>query len=151
MFHAFYVSSQMVSLAVYLVSAFALYKLGRMRCINTPWLAFIPFFNLYVMGYIGDTLKYQSPQLNRYLYNLPLAYALPLLSIFSSIGVRLPFIGGLTYSLLSLASWVLTVVVYYLIFLQYAYRQRILFTILSVIPVVGPILILYSLRGYRNY
>lgn len=151
MFHSFYLISQVISLAIYLVSAFAFYKLGRIRCINTPWLAFIPFFNLYVTGYIGDTLKYHSPQLNRYLYNVPLCYALPLLSLASNLAWRLPLIGGLAYSLCGLAVTVLSILVYYLVFLQYAYNRRILFTVLSVIPVVGPLLILYVLRGYHNY
>ena len=73
----------LIDLAVYLITAFAFYRLAKLRCVNNPWLAFIPFFSLYIQGYIGDTLKYNCPPFNRYLYDLPLQYALPLLSIFS--------------------------------------------------------------------
>ena len=134
--------TNMISLAIYIVSAFAFYKLAKLRCLNNAWLAFIPFFSLYIIGYIGDTLKYNTAPFNRYLSDIPLAYALPLLSIFSSVAYAVPLLGGLVSSLLSL-------LVYLFVFQQYAPQNKFLFTILSLIPVVGPLLILYATRGYR--
>ena len=87
--------TNMISLAIYIVSAFAFYKLAKLRCLNNAWLAFIPFFSLYIIGYIGDTLKYNTAPFN------------------------------------------------------HAPQNKFLFTILSLIPVVGPLLILYATRGYR--
>ena len=134
--------TNMISLAIYIVSAFAFYKLAKLRCLNNAWLAFIPFFSLYIIGYIGDTLKYNTAPFNRYLSDIPLAYALPLLSIFSSVAYAVPLLGGLVSSLLNL-------LVYLFVFQQYAPQNKFLFTILSLIPVVGPLLILYATRGYR--
>ena len=64
---AFWSISSIVQLAVYIVSALAFFKLAKLRCMPYPWLAFIPLFNLYVIGYIGDTLKYNTAPFNRYL------------------------------------------------------------------------------------
>ena len=81
--------TNMISLAIYIVSAFAFYKLAKLRCLNNAWLAFIPFFSLYIIGYIGDTLKYNTAPFNRYLSDIPLAYALPLWSG-AGLSVRFP-------------------------------------------------------------
>ena len=114
-----------------------------------PWLAFIPLFNLYVIGYIGDTLKYNTAPFNRYLSDVPLAYALPILSIVSSMAWAVPFLGGLISGILSLVVYLAQVMIYLFVFQQYEPRNKFLFTLLSLIPVVGPALILYSIREYR--
>ena len=44
---------------------------------------------------------------------------------------------------------IVQVLVYLFVFQQYAPQNKFLFTILSLIPVVGPLLILYATRGYR--
>lgn len=90
---AFWSISSIVQLAVYIVSALAFFKLAKLRCMPYPWLAFIPLFNLYVIGYIGDTLKYNTAPFNRYLSDVPLAYTLPILSIVSSMAWAVPFFG----------------------------------------------------------
>ena len=126
----------LIDLAVYLITAFAFYRLAKLRCVNNPWLAFIPFFSLYIQGYIGDTLKYNCPPFSRYLYDLPLQYALPLL-------------GGLISLVLQLAVYVGQLLIYLFIFQYYEPEKKYLFTILSIIPVVGPLLVLYCTRRYR--
>ena len=115
--------TNMISLAIYIVSAFAFYKLAKLRCLNNAWLAFIPFFSLYIIGYIGDTLKYNTAPFNRYLSDIPLAYALPLLSIFSSVAYAIPLLGTLVSSLLSLLVYVGQVLVYLFVFQQYPFAD----------------------------
>ena len=139
----------LIDLAVYLITAFAFYRLAKLRCVNNPWLAFIPFFSLYIQGYIGDTLKYNCPPFNRYLYDLPLQYALPMLSIFSSVAYMVPLLGGLISLVLQLAVYVGQLLIYLFIFQYYEPEKKYLFTILSIIPVVGPLLVLYCTRQYR--
>lgn len=139
----------LIDLAVYLLTAFAFYRLARLRCVRYPWLAFLPFFSLYIQGYIGDTLKYSCPPFNRYLYDVPLQYVLPLLSIFSSLGWVVPFVGGLVQLVLQLAIFIGQMLVYLFIYQYYEPQRKYLFTILSVIPLVGPLLVLYCTRGYR--
>ena len=146
---AFWSISSIVQLAVYIVSALAFFKLAKLRCMPYPWLAFIPLFNLYVIGYIGDTLKYNTAPFNRYLSDVPLAYALPVLSIVSSMAWAVPFLGGLISGILSLVVYLAQVMVYLFVFQQYEPRNKVWFTLLSLIPVVGPALILYSIREYR--
>lgn len=146
---AFWSISSIVQLAVYIVSALAFFKLAKLRCMPYPWLAFIPLFNLYVIGYIGDTLKYNTAPFNRYLSDVPLAYALPILSIVSSMAWAVPFLGGLISGILGLVVYLAQVMIYLFVFQQYEPRNKSLFTLLSLIPVVGPALILYSIREYR--
>ena len=139
----------LIQMAVYLVTAFSFYKLATIRRVPNAWLSFIPFFQLYIVGYIGDTLKYNTAPFNRYLNDIPLASARPLLSILSGVVGRLPMIGFVGSSLLSLLVFVGQVLVYLFVFEQYVPQNKFLFTILSLIPVVGPCLILYAIRDYR--
>ena len=132
----FFSVSSLIQLAIYVVSAFAFYKLAKIRCVPNPWLAFIPFFSLYITGYIGDTLKYNNPPFNRYLCDIPLAYGLPLLSIFSSVAWAVPMLGSLISSLISLVLYLAQVMIYLFVFQQCAPKNKFLFTLRSFIPVV---------------
>lgn len=165
------------SLGVYLLQSYAIYRLAVVRKLPTPIFAFIPFFQLFMLGQIGDSMKYMDRQINNLFGNIPFAYALPLLSIAGSI-LRYPLSG-----IMSLISSFGMLLIYYLVFSYYAGRYRILFTsicclpllvtalgILSILPVfgvffalasgflsiatiitpvLGPLLILYCLRGRR--
>ena len=107
-----------------------------------------PLFQPLHPGYIGDTLKYNCPPFNRYLYDLPLQYALPLLSIFP----RWPTwcrCWAADQLVLQLAVYVGQLLIYLFIFQYYEPEKKYLFTILSIIPVVGPLLVLYCTRRYR--
>ncbi len=46
--------SMLISLAVYVFTALAIYTLAKRRGINNPWLAWIPFANSWLMGCIAD-------------------------------------------------------------------------------------------------
>lgn len=148
--HHLFLGSSIISVAIYFISAFAFYKLAKMRSLPCPWMAFIPFLSLYIIGYIGDTLKYNTAPFNRWLNDIPLAYALPLLSIASSLSYTLIWgLGSMISTILNLLVFLGQVAVYLFVFSQYAPENKYLFTALSVIPVVGPCLILYSLRDYH--
>ena len=147
---AFWSISSIVQLAVYIVSALAFFKSWQSCAVcRIRGLRLSRCFNLYVIGYIGDTLKYNTAPFNRYLSDVPLAYALPILSIVSSMAWAVPFLGGLISGILSLVVYLAQVMVYLFVFQQYEPRNKFLFTPLSLIPVVGPALILYSIREYR--
>ena len=136
--------------ASYLITALAFYKMAQLRNLPSPWMAFIPFLNLYIIGYIGDTLKYNTAPFNRYLADIPLAYALPLLSIGGSLVSGLIFgIGPMLGMIVNLILVVAQAVVYLFIFTQYAPKNKYLFTALSLIPLVGPCLLLYVTREYH--
>lgn len=140
----------LLQIGVYLVSAFSFYKLAKVRCVDNAWFSFIPFLSLFIQGNIGDTLKYNNPAVSRYLGGVPLAYLLPVLSIVSGFTWMVPLLGGLVSDLLTLIIYLLQLVIYYMVFDQYAGRDKVLlYTLLSIIPLVGPCLILYCLRDYQ--
>lgn len=172
------VTAMLLTILVYLLESYAIYRLAVVRGLPMPLLAFIPFFQLYMLGQIGDSLKYLNRTVNDLLGQIPLAYALPLLSIAGSL-LRYP----LTL-FISMVTALALLVVYYLVFSFYEPKLCILFTavcslnfvftvllILSRVPVlggvagalgvvvlrllqftpfIGPLLILYCLRGYRR-
>lgn len=141
-----------ISLGIYILSAFAFYKLGKLRGIQNSWLAFLPIFQLFIIGSIGDTLKYNNNALSQRLFNVPLAYVLPGAAMVASFSYMIPLIGGLVNLALSLALFLGQVLVYYMVFDRYASpNMTILFTLASLIPVVGPILILYCLKDEHAY
>jgi hypothetical protein len=132
-----------ISFVVYLVNAYAIFKLALIRNILHPWMAFIPIFNLYMFGMVGDTLKYTYRQVDDAIGNIPLAYVLPIASLIAtSLGGIFGWAGRLVIQVGSL-------LVYFLVFSFYSYKNRILFTILSLIPIVGPLLLIYSIRDQR--
>lgn len=150
LFFSFSIIRLTYQLALYVLTALAFYNLSRLRGLAYPWLAFIPFFNLYQMGSIGDTLKFNSSPFNRYLADVPLAYLLPILALVSGLFGVLPLVGNLLYYLCNLAVYLLELLIYLFIFQQYCPERKYLFTILSVIPLVGPILVLYTTRSYTR-
>ncbi len=154
MFTLFAVTSSLIntliSLAVYLLSSYAIFKVAKIRFIPNAWLAFIPFFSLYMIGYIGDSLKYNHYKFNAYLGDVQLAYALPIAAIIQNFLPAIPLLGGPANTLVSLLLWAAQIMVYYFIFSLYSEpKQILLFTVLSIIPVVGPLLILYALKDRR--
>ena len=169
----------LLALAVYLLESYAIYRLAVIRGLPNAIFSFIPFLQLFMLGAIGDTLKYQNRSINNLLGNLPLAYALPIISVAGSI-LRYPF-SLLAELLVSLG----TVVVYYLVFFWYARKNCVLFTVIACLPVLvavlaifaalplvggvfalaagllgiaavvapiaGPLLVLYTIRDHRGY
>lgn len=167
----------LLALGVYLLQSYAIYRLAVVRGLPNPFFAFIPFLQLFMLGQIGDSMKHLNRRIYDVFASVPLAYALPIVSIAAAL-LRYPF-----STLADLLVSVGTLVVYYLVFYFYARRQCVLFTIIAglptlvsilailslmpvigavfsiaagvlaiaaiVTPVVGPLLILYSIRGYR--
>ena len=171
--------ANLLTIGVYLLESYAIYRLAVVRGLPNPIFAFIPFFQLFILGQIGDSMKYLNTQINSLLGNIPLAYALPLLSIAGSF-FRYP-LSVMCALLVSIG----TLLVYYLVFFFYARKTCVLFTVIAclptvvmvlaifsmlpmvgrafgflagilsiatvIAPVAGPLLVLYSIRGYRHY
>ena len=51
----YYMFMVAVSLATYLLQAFAIFRMAKNMEYNNPWLAFIPFANVYMFGKIAET------------------------------------------------------------------------------------------------
>lgn len=52
------IPGMLFSLAVYIVTAIAIYGIAKRRGINKPWLAFIPVANVWTLGCIADQYRY---------------------------------------------------------------------------------------------
>lgn len=47
-----------INLLAYVFTALALHTMAKRRCINNPWLAWIPVANLWVLGSLSDQYRY---------------------------------------------------------------------------------------------
>lgn len=47
-----------LSVAVYVLQSFSLYRIARRRCIKKPWLAWLPLGNMWILGSISDQYQY---------------------------------------------------------------------------------------------
>jgi len=142
--------SSVLSLAVYLVSSYAIFKICKIRFIPNAWLAFLPIFSLYMVGQIIDSMKYNHYKINHYISDIPMAYALPIAALASNVLPMIPLLGGIAVWVINLALWAAEILMAYFVFHLYAEpKQTIPFTVLSVIPVVGPVLMLYVLKDRR--
>ena len=137
--------SSFISIAVFLITSYAFYKVAKIRMLPNPWICFIPFFSLYMNGMIIDSLKYNHYKINRYICDIPMSYALPILAIARNI-LAISAITDIVSLVLALAE----ILLYYFVFSLYAEpKAKIPFTVLSIIPFVGPLLMLYVLKDRR--
>ncbi len=116
----------------YIPFSIGLYRMAEKCGIDNPWLAFIPFANLYVMGLIVRELQVQN-------YNIPRPeLVLPAAAILNLVIGRIPFIGGLY----GLALFLLMGLALYRLNCIFKKDSALLFTLLWLIPFLGPFLIL---------
>lgn len=142
--------ANLINLALFLINGYAFYKVARVRMLPNAWLAFIPIFGLYITGLIGDSMKYNHYKINRYISDIPLAYALPLAALATNLLQFIPILGGIAVLVINLALWLAEIMVYYFVFSLYGEPKNVyLFTALSIIPIVGPVLMLYCLKDRR--
>lgn len=140
-----HMNRQIFSVIFYFVNSFAFYKIAKIRGIQYPWLAFIPVFNLYMVGVVGDSLKYTNYEINKHFERIPLALALPLgYLLFNMFTYR-----SLFSVLGSIVLYLVQLMVMYLVFDYYDSKNKILFTVLSVIPIMPSVLILYVTRKIK--
>lgn len=135
---------QVVAMLIYLINGFAFYKIAKIRGIQYPWLAFIPMFNFYMIGVVGDSLKYTNYEINKRFERIPLALALPL----GYLVINMAYV-SLVSTIGQLLLFCLQLMIMYLVFDYYDSKNKILFTVLSIVPVVPSILILYVTRKIK--
>lgn len=116
----------------YIPFSIGLYRMAMKCGVENPWLAWIPFANLYVIGLIIRELKFQNYDIPRPELVLPVAAALNIV-----IG-NIPFIGPLY----SLAVLLLSGLALYRLNMLFKKDSALLFTLLWLVPLVGPFLIL---------
>ena len=50
--------SALVGIAIYILQSLSLYTIAERRCIKKPWLSWIPFGHLWILGSISDQYRY---------------------------------------------------------------------------------------------
>ncbi len=122
-----------ISIGLYILTALGLKKLADNRGIENSWIAFIPVFQVYILGLLIVDLEifgYEIPE-------LPIV--LPIMLVISPIIIKIPGVGSL-FSFLSF------IVFCFALHKLYAPESATLYIILSIVlPFMGPILI-FSIR-----
>jgi hypothetical protein len=118
----------LLGIALYLLMAWSLYVMASKRNIEYAWLAFIPFANYYILGkLVGDVFvgTYPVPYIE---------YVLPA--------------GALLCAIIPIIRWLIAIVFAVLLFFtllklfkMYSPGNEILYAVLSLIPIVLPILL----------
>ena len=116
----------------YIPASIALYRMAVNCQVENPWLAWVPFANLYIMGLIIRELRFQNYEIPRPELVLPAAAAL------NFVVGRIPFIGGLY----GLALIFLMGLALYRLNSIFKRDSALLFTLLWLVPLVGPFLLL---------
>lgn len=52
------IAMSVINVLAYVLTALALHTMAKRRCINNPWLAWIPVANLWVLGSLSDQYRY---------------------------------------------------------------------------------------------
>lgn len=122
----------MLILLAYIPFSIGLYRMAMKCGVDNPWLAWIPFANLYVVGLIIRELRFQNYEVPKPEMVLPLA--LLVYMVLSGI----PFIGFLVW----VAFMALMLLATFRLFTIFKKDSAMLFTLLSLIPLVGAFLVL---------
>lgn len=126
-----------IMLVLYLLHAFGLYRMAQNKGIENAWLAFIPILDLYIMGKIAGTVRFQNYEIPQVEITLPVGAVVA--GALSSIDVIGPLLG--------LALTALYLLVLYNIYKKYKGKEAVLMTVLSFfLPFMSPIF-LFMLRN----
>lgn len=122
----------LVSIALYLLLAFGLFKMGEKEKIEYSWLSFIPIAQLYILGKLIKEIKLFKYVIPRHELVLPIA---PLVYMILS---KIPLVGLLLW----IATAVLEIAALYYLFRRYKGENAVIMTVISVVLFfMGPIFI----------
>ena len=112
----------LICIALYIIFAYALYKMAINAGLENPWMAWIPILQWYILGKLIKSLKIGN-------YDIPsIELVLPIATLLVIVLNRIEVIG----SLLSLANFILTLFALNKLYKIYKPEQATLFTILSI-------------------
>jgi uncharacterized membrane protein len=127
-----------IAIVFYVLAALGLYKLAQNEGIENPWLAWVPFGNLYIVGRLVKTVKLFN-------YDIPsLELVLPIGAIAVAILGGIPLLG----TLLSIAFMIVLYVTLYNLYKKYRPQSATLWIILSIVLGLFPIFI-FIMRNDR--
>lgn len=112
----------LIGIALYIIFAYALYKITVNAGLENPWMAWIPILQLYILGKLIKSLKIES-------YEIPnIEIVLPAATLLSVVLNNVPVIGGLV----SLANFILMLFALNKLYKMYKPDKATLFTVLSI-------------------
>jgi hypothetical protein len=129
-----------ITIGVYVLISLGLLTLATNEKIENPWLAWIPFANLYILGKLIPELKISTYLVPRHELVLPIAAAA------TCIFTNVPFIG----ILVSLANLVLIICAVYTLFKRYAGENALVYTVVGFITCgIMLAVFIYMIRNER--
>jgi hypothetical protein len=112
-----------IAVSIYLLISVGLLTMATNEKIENPWLAWIPFANLYILGRLLPELKISTYLVPRH------EIVLPVVAIAALIFSNIPLIG----ILISLANLVLIICAMYTLFKRYVSESAVVYTIIGFI------------------
>ncbi|GHU58855.1 hypothetical protein AGMMS49975_25810 [Clostridia bacterium] len=114
-------------LVLYFVQAYGMYKMAKRRGIASPWLAYIPIANHYVLGALLGHTEVLGTRINP-------SYVLPISPFVLYFFAAIPFLGWFFIGPFgSIAYVILYYVILYRVYRLYKPENAVLYTILSVL------------------
>ncbi|MEG0074771.1 MAG: hypothetical protein RR310_03860 [Eubacterium sp.] len=114
----------LLPIALYIFSSLGLYTMAQIKGLDYPWLAWIPFVKLFIVGELINEKVYFGS------FAIPLAQViLPISAVCSGAFATIPYIGWL----IGIAFLVYNYVAYYRFYKLYNADSAILFLVLSII------------------
>lgn len=127
----------LISIVLYVILAYALYKMALRQGLQNSWVAWIPIAQLYILGKLIRTVQVFD-------WEIPSAeVVLPVAAIVVFIFNHVHFLGGL----LSLANYILVLFALNKLYKSYRPEKATLYTVLSIFGVTVPFILL-SLKDY---
>lgn len=121
-----------IGIALYVIFSLALYKMAINAKLENPWLAWIPFFNLYIIAKLIKSLKIGT-------YLIPnLEVVLPMASAITFVLSYTPILKILLSPLVSIANFVLVLFALNKLYKMYKPDNAVLYTVLSIFGVTVP-------------
>jgi hypothetical protein len=112
-----------IGIGIYVLISLGLLTLATNANIENPWLAWVPFGNLYILGKLLPELRISTYLIPRHELVLPAA------ALATCIFTNVPFIG----ILVSLANLVLVICAVYALFKRYAGENAMVYTVVGFI------------------
>lgn len=135
----FAIISIFVGFILYILLSYSIYKMGRNKGIDNSWLAFIPLFQVYIMGKISGDINIQGLKITE-------PGSKVIVMGFVSILLSRIFAGSLLLNLLSLMVYILNALIIYELLKKYKEDYFLSALLCIVFPFLLPIF-LFAIRN----
>lgn len=121
-----------IGIVLYVIFAYALYKIAVKAAIENSWMAWVPILQLYILGKVINTLKIFDHEIKK------IEFVLPVAAIIVLAFNRIPTLG----SMLSLINYILVLFALNKLYKLYSPDKAVLYTVLSIFGIPVPFIFL---------